>query len=108
MTDPKTIKRIITDDDRFKLVGVIVKGNETTIYFCPRIPVLRSFDLEERVRNLFHEVPEITSIISTHGGVVMMTCSERNNDVKIPPKSIHVQCFINEALASSDLNSTFR
>lgn len=108
MTDTKTIKALIADDDRFKIVGVITNGNETTIYFCPRIPVFRSFDLEERVRNLFHGIPEASGIISTHGGVVMMTCSERNKDVKIPPKSTHVQCFINEGLALKELNSSFR
>lgn len=108
MTDLAVITNVILDDDRFKIIGVDTEKKDMALFFSPREEMFDVFTLERMVRTLFSEIPEKTSIVSTHGGIVMMTCSERSNDVKIPPRSISVQCFLSEVAALKDFHSSLR
>jgi hypothetical protein len=108
MTDLSTIRRVISDDDRFEIIEANDENKDTAVFFYPKAAMLDVFALEKKVRTLFSKIPEKTSIISTHGGIVMMTCSEHSSDVRVPPRSINVQCFLNEAAAREEFKLSLR
>jgi len=108
MTDLGVITNAILDDDRFKIIGVDTEKKDMTLFFSPREAMSDVFALEEKVRALFHEIPERSGIISTHSGIVMMTCSEHSSDVRVPPRSINVQCFLNEEAARKEFHLSLR
>jgi len=106
MTGLEKIKQIIREDERFELIGEKETEGGVAVYFFPRIREYSIRYLEEKFRELFVGVPEISGIPPTHGEVVMMTCSERiSHDVRLPPRRIYVQCFLNGDVARKEYNS---
>lgn len=104
MTALDTLKEIIDNDERFELVGEkTINGQDVALYFAPVVPMRNPLDLENLTRNLFCGIPEVSGIVSTHSGVVMMTCSERlDKDARVPPRNICVQGFLSVDAAHRD------
>ena len=73
-------------------------GNDLTLYFAPTVPLFDPLDLEKMVRIMFQGVPEVSSMVSTHGsgGMVIMRCVERNDcDPRASSKNTYLQGFLN-------------
>ena len=108
MTGLGKIKEVIMNhQDKYKLIG-IREEVDAFVCFAPIVEETDTRRLEAGVRDLFLGIPETSGIISTHSGVVMMTCSEHIGGMTIPPRNIYVQCFLNEEAARQAYNLSLR